>query len=224
MRHAVSAASRHSGHTISDPSQVPHERVVPNIVGFAIDSDPSFPAFEHQPIILPLQKLADTLVEWYWLHIQSLLPILHRPTFEAEYSKLWRPEAYSPNRIHGFEEIVFRAILNVVLALGCQRNESMPLAQREYQAEEFYRTSQRLISIETLDASSLSVVQLLLLRSLYLYYAAKANRSWLMLGAAIRVAVGEGLHTPGPRNTDGSQLEREMRRRVWWAGCVQIDM
>ncbi|KAK5659654.1 hypothetical protein OQA88_862 [Cercophora sp. LCS_1] len=225
MRHAVSAAGQGSGYTLLDPLPATHERVVPNMVGFFVDSaDPTFATFDHQAIVLPLEKFADTLIEWYWLHVQSLWPILHRPTFEAQYSKLWGSSAHSPYGSHGFEELVFHATLNVVLALGCQRNESMTLAQREYQAEEFYRRSQRLISIETLDGSSLSVVQLLLLRTLYLYFSARANRSWLMLGAAIRVAIGEQLHASGPKNAAVTQLEREMRRRVWWAGCVTIDL
>ncbi|KAK0639520.1 hypothetical protein B0T16DRAFT_304404, partial [Cercophora newfieldiana] len=113
-----------------------------------------------------------------------------------------------------FEEVVFHATLNMALALGCQSSESMSLEQRQHQANEFYRRSQRLVSIETLDTCSLAVVQLLLLRSLYLYYASLGERCWIMLGAAFQVAVSLGLEATQPRKSD-SQLEREMRLRVW---------
>jgi len=87
----------------------------------------------------------------------------------AEYAGLWDPAVIPDNISSGdrvFEDVVFHATLNMVLALGCRINKSLSLAQRQYQANEFYRRSQKLVSIETLDTFPLSVVQLLLLRSL----------------------------------------------------------
>jgi len=127
----------------------------------------------------------------------------------AEYAGLWDP-AVIPDNISSsdrvFEDVVFHATLNIVLALGCQISKSLSLAQRQYQANEFYRRSQKLVSIETLDTFPLSVVQLLLLHSLYISYASMADRCWIMIGAAFRVAMALGLHT----NQSGkaySQLE-----------------
>jgi hypothetical protein len=79
----------------------------------------------------------------------------------------------------------------------------------------------QLISAETLDTTSLSVVQLLLLRSFYLYFAGRGDRCWLLSGAALRVAIGLGLHLAPKRRL--SQVEQETRCRVWHGGCVPLD-
>ncbi|KAH8203214.1 hypothetical protein TruAng_002619 [Truncatella angustata] len=109
----------------------------------------------------------------------------------------------------------------MVLALGCQYIEHIPATQRSQFADSFYRRSQQLISVETLDFSSLQIVQLLLLRGLYLHYTNYADRCWNIIGVALRVAQGLGLHLEeavAPKN----QLNREMRRRVWH-NCVALD-
>jgi len=225
MRHAVSVAgptaeSLEPGHPVAVL-----QGIVPNILGFQEEIlDPSFGVFDRRAIVLPLQSFADSLLRWYWKNYHSIFPILHWPSFMAEYAKLWAPSPSASPSGGGrvFEELVFHATLNMVLALGCQRSESLSVPQREFHASEFYKRSQRLISIETLDASSVSVVQLLLLRAMYLYHASLADRCWVMLGAAIRVAVGMGLHAGASRRTL-TQLDKEMRLRVWHFGCVTLD-
>ncbi|KAK3322722.1 fungal-specific transcription factor domain-containing protein [Apodospora peruviana] len=216
MRQAVDAASPEAADDLRS------EPLVPNILGFSLNNvyETAFGDFDlqRQAIVLPQRSFASALLGWYWKYVNSIFPILHRPTFMAEYEQLWQSNIYG----HQLEELVFHATLNMVLALGCQRNEGISLNQREYQADEFYRRSQRLISIESLDTSSLAIVQLLLLRTLYLYFAHRADRCWLMSGAAIRVAIGMGLNTAASRGVM-TQLEREMRRRVWHGGCMILD-
>jgi len=220
LRQAVDAASPDAS-AAADPG---FDHLVPNLVGFSLDTIfESFGDFDRQSIVLPPHSFADDLLDWFWKFVHSLFPILHKPTFMSMYNQLWEPTLfpqYSGRR--GFDELIFHANLNMVLALGCQRNESISISQREYQAEEFYKRSQRLISIETLDASSLAVVQLLLLRTFYLYFALRADRCWLMSGAAMRMALGMGLNAAVYAGAT-TQLEREMRRRVWHAGCVAWD-
>lgn len=165
----------------------------------------------------------DELLRWYWQNVHPYFPILHRQIFEAEYSRLGNPRIQTADQGRDPEELVFYATLNIVLALSCQRNETISLAQRHYQANEFYGRSKGLISVETLDASSLSLVQLLLLRSLYLYFDSRTERCWIMLGMAIRMAIFIGLNNPCPGKGVPGQLEREMRRRVWHCGCFRMD-
>jgi hypothetical protein len=195
----------------------------PDFFGYHVDMlELPSNVFDRQFIALPLQHFADDLLRAYWRQIHTIYPFLHWPTFMAEYTKLWDPTASEERPSLMFEEVVFHATLNMALALGCQTSESMSLVQRQYHANEFYKRSQRLVSIETLDTSSMSVVQLLLLRTLYLYYASLADRCWIMLGAAFRVAVSIGLHASQPRKCD-SQLEREMRARLWHFGLVVLE-
>lgn len=208
----------------TQPSQstaCPKERTIPDLLGFTVVQSPSL-AHDVNPVSLPERRFADALFRCFWDYIHPVFPILHRPSFATMYDHLWQqdmPSAYHYKQTN--DDVVFHAILNMVLALGCQRSEQIPSAQRNQFADSFYRRSHRLISIETLDFSSLQIVQLLLLRAIYLHYTTYADRCWNMVGVALRVAQGLGLHLEQTTSSK-NQLKREMRRRVWH-NCVALD-
>ncbi|GAB1320014.1 Fungal-specific transcription factor domain-containing protein [Madurella fahalii] len=227
MRHGLEAAARPTlPHDPSTSSTLPKTAldspVFPSLVGFSWDAlEQPYGDVLPQPIVLPPRPFADDLLRWYWQHVHAIFPFLHWPTFKSQYHALWKPRNPPDSSAQKFEEIVFHASLNMVLALACQRNDSLSLEQRQHQAEEFYTRSRRLISIESIDTASLPVVQLLLLRGMYLYFSGRADRCWLMVGTAVRVAIGISLHVTPKKPLN--QLEREMRRRVWHGGCVPLD-
>jgi hypothetical protein len=166
-------------------------------------------------LVLPPRQLADNLLQCYWELFHPVLPILHHPTFNAAYSQLWQPIAGNKA-----QDVLFHSTLNIVLALGCQRNEALEETEREDLSKEFYRRSAKLISLDALDASSLQIVQLLVLRGSYLLYTPYADRCWNTVGVALRVAQAVGLQSVG--TAVSNQLNREMRRRVWHS-CVMLD-
>ncbi|KAI3573491.1 fungal-specific transcription factor domain-containing protein [Fusarium oxysporum f. sp. albedinis] len=208
----------------AQPSQsttCPKERTIPDLLGFTVVQSPSL-AHSVDPVSLPERQFADALFRCFWDFIHPVFPILHRPSYATMYDHLWQqvmPSAYHYKQTN--DDVVFHATLNMVLALGCQRSEQIPSAQRNQFADSFYRRSHRLISIETLDFSSLQIVQLLLLRAIYLHYTTYADRCWNMVGVALRVAQGLGLHLEQTAPSK-NQLKREMRRRVWH-NCVALD-
>jgi hypothetical protein len=181
-------------------------------------------SYDLSTIILPPRSLGDSLLQSYWDFIHPLFPILHKPGFESRYFPIWSiGGASSLSQATGqIEDVLFYAILNIVLAIGAQRNESLTSAQREKLADEFYKRSQALISIETLDVSSIEVVQLMLLRGLYLLYTPFADRCWNTVGFAIRVAQRLDLHNTSLNEAGKGQLTREMHRRVW-CSCVTLE-
>lgn len=185
---------------------------------------PSSHSYDLTTIVLPTRSLGNSLLQCYWDFILPIFPLLHRPTFEAAYSRVWSNvgASFSAHVTGRIEDVLFHSILNMVFSLGSQANESFTQAQKEKLADEFYRRSQALISVETLDFSSLEVVQLLLLRGLYLLYTPHTDRCWNMVGLAIRVAQGLDLHDACLDETGKGQLTREMRRRVW-CNCVALD-
>ncbi len=172
-----------------------------------------------EDIVLPTRQLADRLLQCYWDFLHTVLPLLHRPSFEAEYATIWQPRGAAmpgPGRCN-HDLLVFHAILNMVLALGCRRDESLQPARREPLAKEFYQRSCSLVSIDFLDHASLAVVQLLLLRGNYLLHTPHADRCWNVMGVTLRVAQGLGLDCHRAGASRLSQVKREMRRRVWWS-------
>jgi hypothetical protein len=190
-------------------------------LGTSISGQPTA-GYNFNDLVLPPRQLADSILQCYWELFHPLRPVLHRPTFDAAYGKLWQPMEVSGLVIHKKpHDVVFYATLNIVLALGCQRNEALANTEREDLTSEFYKRSVRLISVDALDASSLEIVQLLLLRGFYLLSTPYADRCWSAVGIALRVAQAVGLHSA--RTTPASnQLNREMRRRVWY-NCILID-
>lgn len=176
------------------------------------------PDYNTKDIILPTREFADKYLHCYWEFFHPIFPILHRPKFHTIYSQLWQPATASQPKL---DDAVFYSILNMVLALGCQRNESLGVSERDDLANEFYRRSVKLLSLDTLDASSLQIVQLLVLRGFYLLYSPLADRCWIVTGAAVRVAQVIGLQSV---KTEAAlnQFDREMRRRVWH-NCVILD-
>ncbi len=198
---------------------------VASLIGFsaskpgAITPDDNAHQRALEDIVLPTRHLADRLLQCYWDLLHTVLPLLHRPSFEAEYAAIWQPlsaPASGPRRSN-HDLLVFHAILNMVLALGCRRDENLEPVRRESLANDFYERSCRLVSIEFLDHASLAVVQLLLLRGCYLLHTPHADRCWNVMGIALRVAQGLGLDQHPTGVGYSSQVKREMRRRVWWS-------
>ncbi|KAK4225671.1 activator of stress genes 1 [Podospora fimiseda] len=228
MRRGLEAAGPGQQYDPGASSMFAEETLAPNtypvmIGGSSHSLDESIGNLGLGDISFPQDQIAHDLLGWYWRNVHSIFPFLHRPTFETHYHTFSQTRLSSPcDGQLPFDEVVFHATLNMILALACQRNEAIsPPEERHYQAEEFYKRSQRLISVETLDSSSVPIVQLLCLRAWYLYYSGRADRCWIMAGVAIRVATGMGLQLVPRRPMN--QLEREMRRRVWYCGCVALD-
>ena len=132
------------------------------------------------------------------------------------YRSLWVSGPDTPNQDTTEDHPVEKAILNIIFALGCQNGD------REDAADDFYRKSREYYSMDELDVPSLQTVQLLLLTGIYLQSTKYASRCWNVVGSAIRNAQYLGLDVDRPGKVINSQLEQEMRRRVWYS-CVIID-
>ncbi|KAK4123139.1 hypothetical protein N657DRAFT_645869 [Parathielavia appendiculata] len=217
---AAGSRRSHSPSAESDTSAL-DSPMFPSLVCFSTQTqDQSGDEVDLRAMVLPPRQFADDLLRWYWQHIHSVFPFLHWPIFESKYRSLWEQQA-APTTSHPFDVVLTYATVNMVLALAYYRTETVSLEQRQCHADEFYNRSLRLVSAETLDTSSIAIVQLLLLRAWYLYFSGKADRCWLVSGAATRMAIGLGLHAPPKRHLN--QLDREMRYRVWYGGCVALD-
>jgi hypothetical protein len=204
----------------TDAKQPTRERTVPDLLGFTIVKSTSLA--HDVDFVSPRDHLVPAILRSFFEFIHPVFPLLHWPSFTTMYNRLRRPNMateHGSNRTR--DDTVFHAILNMVLALGCQRSKDISPCQRNQFANSFYEQSHRLISIETLDFSSLEIVQLLLLRGIYLHYTTYADRCWNMIGVSLRVAQSLGLHLE-QTDSSRSQLNREMRRRVWHT-CITLD-
>jgi hypothetical protein len=73
----------------------------------------------------------------------------------------------------------------------------------------------QLLQIEILGLGSVQLIQALLIMGLYLQSTDTPDRCWVMVGIAIRVAQGLGLHLRETGDRMALQTDRELIRRIW---------
>jgi len=171
------------------------------------------PVNDVNALVLPTRRTADHLVDLYFKYVHTLYPLLHEPSFRAQYDALWM----TPPGTNNDDDPLFYCIFNLVLALGCQF--STLFESSIHSSDTFFNRAKTLLGFSIFDVGTLQVVQALLLMGGYLQSTNRPNRCWNVLGMGIRVAQGLGLHIE--RNS-GDLIERETRRRAWW-GCVLMD-
>jgi hypothetical protein len=179
---------------------------------------------ETEVMMLPRRATADDFISCYWKFMHPTFPALHKPTFMEQYHQFWANE-YGHGEHMPFksdrEHAIFVSLMNLLFALGCQFSDLVKDSQKVSVAYGFYERSRQSYNHDWLDSADLSLVQLLLINGVYLQSTRHSNRCWNSVGLAIRAAQILGLHVE-PMNTVSSQLEREMRRRIWHT-CVGLD-
>lgn len=151
------------------------------------------------------QTMANTFVDAYFALYHNTFPILHEPTFRAQYAKL----IPRPNKD------TWLALANIVAAAGAFI--SSPASDTTDIA--IFRTAKHFLSMNSLEAGNLTLVQAFGLSANYLQKRNKPNTGYNYGGLAIRLGIGLGLH----KDIVGQKIapfKQEMRRRVWWALCV----
>lgn len=160
------------------------------------------PALRAQPLLT--RQFVDTLIDAYFLHYHTTFPILHEPTFREHYRNL-------SNMPKG----TWHVLSNLVAALGSF--VSSPCSDDTHIT--LFNAVKSSLSIESLEAGSLGLVQAFAIAANYLQKRNRPNSGYNYGGLALRLAISLGLH----KEVHGWQttpLKKELRRRVWWSLCV----
>ena len=165
--------------------------------------------------VLPLRRSADDFLACYWEFVHPVFPLLHKTSFIDQYERFWASSKGDRGGSDDIEEPMVMAILNLVFALGCKYSTLVHSSQKSSTADEFYQRTRVLSEFSILDAMSIATVQMLALSGVYLQSTQYASRCWNSVGLAIRAAQSLGLHSESRGVKASSQLEREIRRRVW---------
>lgn len=160
------------------------------------------PALRAQPLLT--RQFVDSLIDAYFLHYHTTFPILHEPTFREHYRNLG-------NMPKG----TWHVLSNLVAALGSF--VSSPCSDDTHIT--LFNAVKSSLSIESLEAGSLGLVQAFAMAANYLQKRNRPNSGYNYGGLALRLAISLGLH----KEVHGWQttpLKKEIRRRVWWSLCV----
>lgn len=152
---------------------------------------------------LPARGLADRLLAQYHTYVHTIMPIIHWPSFYADYEALYQRGTLRGTRRE------WAAVFFGVLACGVLHTLE---PNKKQDAQGYLLVSQSIVDMWT-DDFTLDQARVSLLSSIALNEMNSRSSSWVWLGSAVRIAQDIGLHIEsGP----WSVVEREMRRRLWW--------
>ncbi|KAJ5369916.1 uncharacterized protein N7496_006008 [Penicillium cataractarum] len=161
----------------------------------------------------PPQHIADHLVDVYFQAVHPAFPIIGKGVFLGQYRSFYT----NPNVRPGKRWI---AVLNLVFAIAA-RYTLLVGDGLEGDGDDHLSYSARawrlsIDNVALLDHPNLQQVQVEGLTAFYLLSTGQVNRSWQIIGIAIRSATAMGLNL---RSETGSvaQVSKETRYRVWWA-------
>lgn len=165
---------------------------------------------------LPPRKKADNLVNSYWSLIHPLFPVLNRSRFMHSYGALFAGTAVDTN------ERILVSTLNAIFAISVQLQESLDTSQRERLSARYFQRAHAMLRLHVWEAGSIDLVQCLLLMSQYLQCTNKPHQTWMVVGSAVRVAQGLGLHLPELWAAPSHDKDAPVKRRVWQL-CIIMD-
>lgn len=167
---------------------------------------------------LPRRVVADKLVDAYFTYRHPLNPYLHEPSFRQQYEKLWLSEEFG-GETAAEDNVGWFGLLNIVFCFGC--DHAKLVGKVPIDRTRFFKRAKTLVFSDLLQPSRIELVQALLLMGQYLHRSLDLNACWTVVGLAIRMAQGLGLHLD-PNDFTTEIVEQEVRKRVWW-GCFVMD-
>ncbi|GKT47719.1 sorbicillinoid biosynthetic cluster transcription factor sor3 [Colletotrichum spaethianum] len=166
--------------------------------------------------VLPARKQADHLMDLYWYYVDPLYPFLDQQRFEHSYKALFAGTSIDA------DERIFVSILNIIFALSTQLIESMPADQRDSFSQRYFKRAQDLLQLSLWDTGSIELIQCLLIMSQYLQSTNNPHQTWMIIGSAVRIAQGLGLHLPETSSELSNESEKDLVKRIWH-GCLLMD-
>ncbi|CAE6470126.1 unnamed protein product [Rhizoctonia solani] len=162
---------------------------------------------------LPPKSIADTLVDFYFTHINYTRYPLYEPAFRVSYDSIWTNGVrVSPS------DARFLPLLFVVMATAVRlapEHIAGDLQTRRITSLRYYWSSRRTLTLAAaIQNESLELLLARLLSARFLIFDRRITECWSQLGAAVRTAHALGLHRDGAK-LGLDPFQTEYRRRIW---------
>lgn len=173
-----------------------------------LEYDPQL-GWHAQPITPPQPPVPPTemqMLDAYFMHFQAFAPMIDERLFRETYMTGHRKDDH------------WLALLNIVLALGSVAASSPD----DTTHQTYFLRCKSHLSLSSLGSSHLETIQALgLIGGWYCHYISQPNLAYSLMGAAMRMAAGLGLHkefadtrqAPSPAKI----ATMDIKRRVWWS-------
>ncbi|KAJ5109600.1 hypothetical protein N7532_002245 [Penicillium argentinense] len=162
-----------------------------------------------QPVTPPQPSIPPTemqMLDAYFLYFHAFAPLIDEQHFRETYMSGRRKDDH------------WLALLNIVLALGCVAASTPD----DPTHQTYFLRCKGHLSLSSLGSSHIETIQALgLIGGWYCHYISQPNLAYSLMGAALRMAAGLGLHkefaesrqTPSPSKF----ASMDLKRRVWWS-------
>ncbi|KAJ7578691.1 fungal-specific transcription factor domain-containing protein [Mycena floridula] len=160
-------------------------------------------------LIFPDEDLMESLIDLYFMHYNLLRPLLHRPSFE----KSLREGLHHRNYYFG-------AIVLLVCALGSKFSDDRRVSLHGIETEQgcgpsLFSQVEPLKGTSLASAPSLHELQYFCLAVMFLYGTSVMEKTWPVLGIALRLAQDVGLHRKTGVEPEAI-ADNESWKRVFW--------
>lgn len=156
-----------------------------------------------------IRKLWQTFIE----NVNPLTKLVHVPSLQLAIDKAVIDIKLMPR---GFEALMFAIYSMAVLSLTEDEcNEVLGESRAILLPRYVSATKQALLRAEFMSSTSTVVLQAFILHILSIRDAYEPRAVWNLIGIAIRIAEGMGMHFDGTL-LGLSPFEAEIRRRIWW--------
>ncbi|KAI6804954.1 hypothetical protein KC332_g13671 [Hortaea werneckii] len=161
--------------------------------------------------LMPPKQTMDRLIAAWFNALDPLRLIVHAPTFQTEYQRMWlNPTTASPS---------FLALIFSMACLGAEVSAD-PTGDPSLasQAEDMRRLTAHSLVLAQYALLPPYIIETLLLhiKGLLLKENDITYKTYTLLGLATRLSTLGGYHRDPSHNQAISPLQAQMRRRVWW--------
>ncbi|KAI0509076.1 fungal-specific transcription factor domain-containing protein [Xylaria bambusicola] len=171
----------------------------------------------NQPLAIKLPPRQDAFnyAEWYFVMIHPFHPVLHKPSFMA----LLGQHYDNPNfTLSAAEEVMIHMVFAAIYLQYGIRNREQSAEQRAHlndlsNKHYHYGLSKFFYLITSRTLKGLQALSMLVTHTMRF---PKPDSSSILASYAVNLAIEMGYHRVWKKPGEGTNLENELRKRVWW--------
>ncbi|KAJ5267885.1 hypothetical protein N7478_010693 [Penicillium angulare] len=162
--------------------------------------------------ILPPKSLADQLLQIYLTKVDISFPFIRRDLFIAQYDRCYSGILINPGR-------KWLGIFNMIFAIGCAICRLSEQNLQHIAEENLFLARAKSLSLSEsvlYDHDDLQQVQAEALLAFYFMVVSQINRSWKIIGIAVRSGIALGLNLQ-QKSSQHDLKSDEARKLLWWS-------
>jgi hypothetical protein len=167
--------------------------------------------YPQYPSCLPPKDRAYQLADYYWAHNHTLYPFLRKTWFMNLLGNMYSDQDHdlysSPSWLY---------TMWMVFAIGSTCWSSIVPDASESESTHSYNQAM-LYFYDALSIEGTSALDSMLLQITYSFFNRVGGNTWYLVGSAIRLAIGLGLHAPNASARELPMDVQEYRKRIFWS-------